>query len=56
MAGLAAIFVYWAPPNELSRLIVINVAGTNLGAAVNYPVTGYLAYHYGWKAVFYVTG
>lgn len=56
MAGLSDIYVYWAPPNECSRLITFNIAGGNLGAVLNYPLSGFIAQHYGWETVFYVTG
>lgn len=56
MASLSDIYVYWAPPKERSRLLVFNIAGGYLGAAVNYPLSRFIAYHYGWEAVFFVTG
>lgn len=56
MVGMSDIYVYWAPPHERSRLLAFNMAGANLGVVVNYPFSGFIAHHYGWETVFYITG
>lgn len=56
VACLPQLFIHWTPPNERSRLLLLAIAGAHLGTALNYPLSGFLAFHYGWEAVFYVTG
>lgn len=55
-ASLMEVFIRWTPPEERSRLIVNGINGYYLGAAVSHPISGYVAQHYGWEAVFFVTG
>ncbi|KAK7591231.1 hypothetical protein V9T40_002844 [Parthenolecanium corni] len=55
-ASLMEVFVRWTPPEERSRLIVNGINGYYLGAAISHPISGYVAQHYGWEAVFFVTG
>ncbi|KAK7591125.1 hypothetical protein V9T40_002738 [Parthenolecanium corni] len=52
----AAVFVLWAPPDERARLVVISGTGAYLGAALNYPLSGFLANKYGWESIFYAAG
>lgn len=56
MAATPEIFVHWAPQNERSRMITCAYAGSMLGAAINYPLSGYIAYIFNWEAVFFFTG
>nr|XP_002131022.1 sialin-like [Ciona intestinalis] len=49
----------WAPPMARSKLISITMTGTNIGTALSYNLSGYLARHGfagGWPSVFYVMG
>uniref|UniRef100_H2YWW5 Major facilitator superfamily (MFS) profile domain-containing protein n=1 Tax=Ciona savignyi TaxID=51511 RepID=H2YWW5_CIOSA len=49
----------WAPPLSRSKLISITMTGTNIGTALSYNLSGYLARHGfagGWPSVFYVMG
>ncbi len=55
-ASSAEIFVHWAPPNEISRLMVNAYMGCAFGPAINYMLSGFIAHKWGWEAVFYVTG
>lgn len=51
-----SIFIHWAPPNELSRMVIGAGIGISAGAAFNFPVSGFVANNWGWESVFYVTG
>ena len=46
----------WAPPQEISRLVAIQFAGSGIGNCVMRPVAGVLAAQYGWPSIFYFTG
>ncbi len=56
VSGYVQIFVCWAPLHERSRMMVNAHVGGFFGAIVNYPLSGFLANHFGWESVFYVTG
>lgn len=49
-------FAHWSPKNERTRLISFANVGKPCSVAVNYPLTGYIAYVLGWQAVFYISG
>ncbi len=55
-ACIMEVFSYWAPPEEKSRLIVCGIFGVYVGAAISYPLCGFLAQLLNWESIFYVTG
>ena len=46
----------WAPPQEKSYLISIQISGTNIGLLLTMFVGGVICQEMGWEALFYVTG
>lgn len=56
MSAVADIFAHWAPPLERTRLVSSIRFGAICGVAINYPVSGYVAHHWGWQAIFYQSG
>jgi len=46
----------WAPPLERTKLNGLAVNGACLGTLVIFSLSGYIAEHLGWAAIFYVTG
>ncbi|XP_061903325.1 sialin isoform X2 [Entelurus aequoreus] len=54
--AMMAMWARWAPPLERSRLITISGSGSNFGAFLAMPLTGYLCQALGWPAVFYLCG
>ena len=45
----------WIPPNERSKFVTAYL-GSSIGAALTYPICGYIIDLWGWEVVFYVTG
>jgi len=43
-------------PNERARAMSIFMLGLPVGVSLSYLVGGYIAQHYGWRAVFYIAG
>ncbi|XP_065208435.1 vesicular glutamate transporter 3-like [Planococcus citri] len=65
ITGLSQTFLYvsviemysrWFPLQERSKLVSFSFNGSNVGVAIVYPFSGYLAHRWGWETVFYVTG
>ncbi|MBN3312377.1 S17A5 protein, partial [Atractosteus spatula] len=54
--AMMAMWACWAPPLERSRLISFSGAGSNFGAFVALPLTGFICRTLGWPAVFYCFG
>ncbi|XP_071942007.1 sialin-like [Antedon mediterranea] len=57
--AMHAMWAHWAPPIERSKLIAITYAGSQLGAVLSNPVSGWLCsttFLGGWPSVFYVFG
>ncbi|KPP65175.1 sialin-like, partial [Scleropages formosus] len=54
--AMMAMWARWAPPLERSRLISFSGAGSNFGAFVALPLTGFICHTLGWPAVFYCCG
>ncbi|XP_061787380.1 sialin isoform X2 [Nerophis lumbriciformis] len=54
--AMMAMWARWAPPLERSRLITISGSGSNFGAFLAMPLTGYLCQALGWPSVFYLCG
>nr|XP_057904011.1 sialin [Doryrhamphus excisus]XP_057904012.1 sialin [Doryrhamphus excisus] len=54
--AMMAMWAHWAPPLERSRLITLSGSGSNFGAFVALPLTGFLCQALGWPAVFYLCG
>ncbi|XP_065221904.1 vesicular glutamate transporter 3-like isoform X2 [Planococcus citri] len=52
----AEMYSRWFPKKERSTLIAIGYNGVNVGAAIAYPLFGYIADKWGWQMVFYVSG
>ena len=50
------LYVYWAPPQERSRLTLLAYVGSYLGIFINYTLCGYIAQNWGYEAVFFSTG
>ncbi|XP_065225574.1 uncharacterized transporter slc-17.2-like [Planococcus citri] len=55
-ASTPEIYSRWFPKTERSTLIAIGYNGLNVGAALAYPLFGYIAHDWGWQMVFYVSG
>ncbi|XP_026867484.1 sialin isoform X1 [Electrophorus electricus] len=51
-----AMWACWAPPLERARLTTFSGAGSNFGAFVALPLTGFICNSLGWPAVFYCFG
>ncbi|XP_969878.2 sialin [Tribolium castaneum] len=45
----------WIPPNERSKFVTAYL-GSSMGAALTYPVCGFIIHRWGWEWVFYVSG
>ncbi|KAG5895829.1 hypothetical protein JTB14_038260 [Gonioctena quinquepunctata] len=45
----------WIPPNERSRFLTAYL-GSSVGAAITYPLCGFIIGRWGWEMVFYVCG
>jgi Na(+)-dependent inorganic phosphate cotransporter len=45
----------WIPPNERSKFVTAYL-GSSVGAALTYPVCGFIIHRWGWEWVFYVSG
>lgn len=56
MAASAELFARWSPPEERARIITYSHTGIFLGTALNYPISGFVAHHFGWEYIFYVSG
>ncbi|KAL4629422.1 sialin-like [Arapaima gigas] len=54
--AMMAMWARWAPPLERSRLISFSGAGSNFGAFIALPLTGFICHTLGWPAVFYCCG
>lgn len=54
--AMMAMWARWAPPLERSRLITLSGSGSNFGAFLALPLTGYICQTLGWPAVFYICG
>lgn len=46
----------WAPPQERSRMVMMSMAGIQVGVVVSLAASGVLAANVGWESVFYVFG
>jgi hypothetical protein len=52
-------FINWAPPSEMSRLVGFAATGTNIGNAIGLTVSGYLClngFDDGWGSIFWFFG
>lgn len=56
LAATMNIFTYWAPPTERTRLVTSVRLGATIAVAINFPFSGYVAYHWGWSFIFYLSG
>lgn len=54
--AMMAMWARWAPPTERSRLTTLSGSGSNFGAFLALPLTGYICQTLGWPAVFYICG
>ncbi|KAJ8919873.1 hypothetical protein NQ315_006402 [Exocentrus adspersus] len=45
----------WIPPNERSKFVTAYL-GSSVGAALTYPICGFIIDRWGWELVFYVSG
>lgn len=45
----------WIPPNERSKFVT-SYLGSSVGAALTYPICGFIIDRWGWELVFYVCG
>ncbi|XP_063910758.1 sialin [Zophobas morio] len=45
----------WIPPNERSKFVTAYL-GSSIGAALTYPVCGFIIHKWGWEWVFYTSG
>ena len=54
--AMMAMWARWAPPLERSRLMALSGSGSNFGAFLALPLTGYICQTLGWPAVFYICG
>ncbi|XP_073340551.1 sialin [Pagrus major] len=54
--AMMAMWARWAPPMERSRLMALSGSGSNFGAFLALPLTGYICQTLGWPAVFYICG
>ncbi|RZC33386.1 sialin, partial [Asbolus verrucosus] len=45
----------WIPPNERSKFVTAYL-GSSVGAALTYPVCGFIIHKWGWELVFYTSG
>ncbi|XP_019867704.1 sialin [Aethina tumida] len=45
----------WIPPNERSKFVTAYL-GSSVGAALTYPMCGFIIDRWGWESVFYVCG
>jgi MFS transporter, ACS family, hexuronate transporter len=46
----------WFPREETSRTVGFTFSGQTVGSAIAAPLVGLLAYSYGWRTAFFVTG
>jgi ACS family hexuronate transporter-like MFS transporter len=46
----------WTPPKERGLAIGIYTAGATLGATIAAPLIAFLAFHFGWRMTFVITG
>lgn len=53
---ITAVWSKWAPPLERSMLATIGFSGSFIGTVIAMPLSGIIAEHLGWEAVFYVFG
>jgi predicted MFS family arabinose efflux permease len=44
------------PPQQRARALSLLSVGANLGIVLGYPIGGYIAAHYGWRAAFLAAG
>ena len=51
-----ALWSKWAPPMERSKLVTISFSGPFAGTVLGMPLSGVIAYNFGWPWVFYVFG
>lgn len=56
IASAFTAFVKWVPPGERARLINFTLLGNTIGAAISYPIVGFIAHYLSWRYVFYLTG
>jgi MFS family permease len=55
----AALWAYWAPPAERSRLIAFSNGGSQIGNVITLPLGGFLCiygFDGGWPSIFYILG
>ncbi|XP_065208349.1 sialin-like [Planococcus citri] len=55
-ASTAEVFSRWIPEKERSMFMAIIFCGVYIAVAVSYPVYGYVAYYWGWRMIFYISG
>ena len=59
MPGIRTFWVYWAPPNERSRLIGLSHGGAYIGNIITLIAGGFLCvsgFDGGWPSIFYLIG
>ena len=57
--AMHAMWSYWAPPLERTKLVTVTYVGAQFGTIVAYPLSGWLCangFAGGWPSVFYVFG
>jgi len=54
--SLPPIVKRWSLASELSSFIAVSYVGGTFGTCVTYPIGGIILQHWGWEAVFYVSG
>lgn len=56
MSSTVDVFTHWSPPTERTLLITVALSGCVCSVAINYPISGFVAYNFGWPAIFYTSG
>lgn len=54
--AVMGIWSRWAPPSDRSRLLTITLSGSYFGTVAAMAVSGAVAEHLNWPAIFYVSG
>lgn len=55
-SSMSEVWSRWSPQAERSRLVSFSFTGVYVGLTVSYPVSGFVASIWGWRAIFYTTG
>ncbi|XP_065208353.1 sialin-like [Planococcus citri] len=55
-ASTCDIFSRWIPKHELPKIVAFSFTGYHVGAAVTFPVCGFIAQYWGWSMIFYFSG